>query len=425
MAQPGPVRLGPLRQVAVQPGDQLTDEHRVFVIGLVPGVVIGLPGQVYPQRLHTDESHARVVGQRHHRPPPMPGRLTANHHPGEPVPDGLPTRPRQQPGQRVRLRLDRPAAQHPTVVIHQRRDLLVLTQIDRQDRQIRGDDRPQRLDPVIATTIPTGQPATLGHERPPRCVWDSSPSSPPGGRSPSQLPNPSRSFYGYQRRSPNVTAKASTRPAPANRTGTPDPAVAATAAASGGSASTSTPAAAAPTGRPADPRPAAAMPVVAMPVVVAMPAASTTSAARTPAVLAGRASPARTACAASRPATPPYTTDLRAERVIRAAAASGATTRKSTMDGAHQTSGTEPGTASAPAASPVSAQYRAAARGSSSPNARPSRAMAVSRRHSGRSAVARSVACHAGRACPTVITLITSVQTSAARPVTAAAVSAP
>jgi hypothetical protein len=54
------------------------------------------------------------------------------------------------------------AAQHPTIVIQQHRDLLVLTQIDPQDRPIRAHDRPQRLDPSITTTISTGQPTTLG-----------------------------------------------------------------------------------------------------------------------------------------------------------------------------------------------------------------------------------------------------------------------
>jgi hypothetical protein len=42
----------------------------------------------------------------------------------------------------MRLALDHPPAQYPAIVIHQRRDLLVLTQIDRQDRPIHSDDRP-------------------------------------------------------------------------------------------------------------------------------------------------------------------------------------------------------------------------------------------------------------------------------------------
>src|SRR6185312_6390565 len=64
------------------------------------------------------------------------------------------------------------------------------TQIDRQDRPIHSDDRPQHLDLLVTTPITTGQTGTLGHERPPRCAhWDIKPVTPPGGRSRSQLPS--------------------------------------------------------------------------------------------------------------------------------------------------------------------------------------------------------------------------------------------
>src|SRR5258706_12181091 len=68
-------------------------------------------------------------------------------------------------------------------MIDQDSDLLILAQINRQDRPIRALHRPQRLDPSIPPTVTTGQPATLGHEHPPRCVGISSPSTSPGGRS--------------------------------------------------------------------------------------------------------------------------------------------------------------------------------------------------------------------------------------------------
>lgn len=38
-------------------------------------------------------------------------------------------------------------------MIHQRSDLLILTQIDRQDHPIRTDHQPQLLDPLIPATI--------------------------------------------------------------------------------------------------------------------------------------------------------------------------------------------------------------------------------------------------------------------------------
>lgn len=96
------------------------------------------------------------------------------------------------------------AAQHPTVVVHQHRDLLVLTQIDQEDRLIRADDRPQRLDPPVTATVPTGQPGTLGHEGPPRCAWDLKPVNPTRGTFPISTPKAFEVFlrHGLARRAP-------------------------------------------------------------------------------------------------------------------------------------------------------------------------------------------------------------------------------
>src|SRR5262249_31727393 len=102
---------------------------------------------------------------------------------------GQPRRPGQQPGQRERLHLRRAPTQHPPIMINQNRDLLTLPQIDRQDRMIRPNHHPQRRNPLIAPTIPTGQPTTLGHERPPRCgLGLRSPSIPPGRTFPASTP---------------------------------------------------------------------------------------------------------------------------------------------------------------------------------------------------------------------------------------------
>src|SRR5574342_1383474 len=55
------------------------------------------------------------------------------------VRDPRPTTPtRAQP---VRLHRHRPTAQHPTIMIHQCRDLFVLTQVDRQNRPVTTDHR--------------------------------------------------------------------------------------------------------------------------------------------------------------------------------------------------------------------------------------------------------------------------------------------
>jgi hypothetical protein len=140
--QPGPLGVGLLRQVAVQPGDQLTDQHAVTVVGLVQCVVVAFPSPVHRQRLHTDEPHTGAVGQPHHGFPPVPGRLAAHRHPDEPVLDGVLSGPDEQGSQVVCLGPRDLAGQHHVVVIHQRRDLLVLTKIDRQDRPVTTDHFP-------------------------------------------------------------------------------------------------------------------------------------------------------------------------------------------------------------------------------------------------------------------------------------------
>jgi hypothetical protein len=64
----------------------------------------------------------------------------------------VPSSPVRQGTQRERLRQDRPPPQHPTVVIQQHGDLLVLTQINRQDRPIR---RITARNPSIRPAHPT------------------------------------------------------------------------------------------------------------------------------------------------------------------------------------------------------------------------------------------------------------------------------
>jgi hypothetical protein len=58
-------------------------------------------------------------------------------------------------------------------VINQGCDLLIFTQIDRQNRPITAHGT-QRLNPAVTPTITTGHSTTLDHERPPLC-WDIKP----------------------------------------------------------------------------------------------------------------------------------------------------------------------------------------------------------------------------------------------------------
>jgi hypothetical protein len=109
-------------------------------------LIDGMTGQVaLLDRLRRRASASRrgtyaVLQARRDRPALATGRRTRPRHRRASLD---PRRgPLQQPTQRMRLALDHPSAQHPAIMIHQRRDLLVLTQVDRQDRPIHSDDRP-------------------------------------------------------------------------------------------------------------------------------------------------------------------------------------------------------------------------------------------------------------------------------------------
>ena len=164
--QPRPGRVGPLGQVAAQLTHQPGDDHRVGVVVLVAGEVLGLPRPGHQQRLHAHQCHPVLRGDPVEHPPPVPGRLTRHHHRGEP---GL-GRPSQPPadrlGQLPGLAPHRAPGHNTRVRVGHRAHLLVRGQIKRQHRGLPGDDRPQPGQLLVTATITPRQPraTTVGHD---------------------------------------------------------------------------------------------------------------------------------------------------------------------------------------------------------------------------------------------------------------------
>src|SRR3954447_1782754 len=75
--------------------------------------------------------------------------------PGQPPLDRFPQLPR--------LSLHRAAGHHPGILVAQRAHLLVSGEIEREHRGLPGDDRAEPRELVIATTVSTREPTTVGH----------------------------------------------------------------------------------------------------------------------------------------------------------------------------------------------------------------------------------------------------------------------
>jgi hypothetical protein len=87
------------RSCAVSRGDQ----HRILLISLIAGQVLGPPRARSDHRLHAHKRHRPVRGQLPQYPPPVPGRLARHRHPS-------PARRRGPPGRPVQRRAKIPSA---------------------------------------------------------------------------------------------------------------------------------------------------------------------------------------------------------------------------------------------------------------------------------------------------------------------------
>src|SRR6266511_4547941 len=85
-------------------------------------------------------------------------------------PAGLPDRPPEHPAKLPRPHPGSLARQHPRVVIAHHHRLHPIAKIDRHDRVLCRQQRPQPLQPLVAVVVTARQPATLAHRRPPGCV---------------------------------------------------------------------------------------------------------------------------------------------------------------------------------------------------------------------------------------------------------------
>ena len=77
---------------------------------------------------------------------------------------------------------ERPARQHPRLMIGDHDHLLAVRQINARDRVAQRHCLPQPGQARVAVAITPGNTTTVRHGRPPSCAWDPNPNSASGGR---------------------------------------------------------------------------------------------------------------------------------------------------------------------------------------------------------------------------------------------------
>ncbi|MEQ7007050.1 hypothetical protein ABN028_12805 [Actinopolymorpha sp. B17G11] len=132
--QPAPGLLDRLGHVAAQLGGEPGDQDRVLVVGLVEGQVLATTGPRGLHRLHAYERHRPVRGQLAQHPPPVTGRLTRDRDPGEPLRLSALGRPVQRHPQIPGPAAKGPPGQHFRVVVGDHHHLLLVGQVDADDR---------------------------------------------------------------------------------------------------------------------------------------------------------------------------------------------------------------------------------------------------------------------------------------------------
>jgi hypothetical protein len=174
MPQPGPRLIDRLGHIAAQLGGQPGDQHRVFLIGLIAGQVLGPPRPRSDHRLHAHERHRPARRQLRKHPPSVPGRLARHRHPRPPMHGSAPGRPVQRRAKIPGAAPERPPRDHLRVMIGHHDHLLAARQIDPGDRVRHRHQAAQPLQASIAVAVTTGHATTVTHERPP-AAWDTKP----------------------------------------------------------------------------------------------------------------------------------------------------------------------------------------------------------------------------------------------------------
>ena len=164
LAQPRPGLIGALGGIAVQLRHQPRDQHRVLVIAFIPGVVLGLPGPAHQHRVYTHQRHIPLGGKLIQHHPAMPRRLTTHRHTGESVLVRDAAGPVQYRAQIPGLNTHRLAGQHPRVVVTDHHRLLLIGQIDPQDRIVDRHQPAQLGQLGVTALVTTRQTTTLGHD---------------------------------------------------------------------------------------------------------------------------------------------------------------------------------------------------------------------------------------------------------------------
>ncbi len=186
-------------QVAAQLRGEAGDQHRVLVIGLVEGQVLGPPRPRAHQRLHTHERHTAVSRQLADHPPPVPGRLGRDGHAGEAGRGRALAGPLQRRTQLPGAPPERPPRQHPRLMISHHHHLLGISQIDPGDRVTQRHRPRSRASLALRLRSPRETPLRSDTDVL-LCAWDPNPNSASGGRRLRLIPTRKTTYYAAVRR---------------------------------------------------------------------------------------------------------------------------------------------------------------------------------------------------------------------------------
>jgi hypothetical protein len=157
------VALELVRDVAAQLGDSFGDHGGVFEVRAFPGEVVFLAAAVHEHRVHARQLDPASAGPVQQRLPAVPGRLAAEHDPGEPGLGGDRGRPVQDVVDHPRIPGEHPPGQDHRVVIGQHRGLLCRREIDAQHGVITAHDRPQPTQLLVAAAVTASERSGVGH----------------------------------------------------------------------------------------------------------------------------------------------------------------------------------------------------------------------------------------------------------------------
>jgi hypothetical protein len=145
----------------------VSDDHGVFLIGLVERQILAAARPRHQHRLDTHERHSPFTRQLTQHPPAMTRRLAGHRDTSEALRRSLPGGPVQGRTQIPRPAPERLARQHLRVMISDHDHLFLVCQVNADDRSWPGLEPATEQARTLRLRSPPRHAATVTHERPP------------------------------------------------------------------------------------------------------------------------------------------------------------------------------------------------------------------------------------------------------------------